>query len=300
MHIHKIDTFSGHRDSVYTIISDGSPEGFFSAGGDGFIIHWNLQKPDLGKLVARAGVSVYALGHDQERNQLWIGQNYEGIQLLDLNSGVIEKTSKITAAAIFDIQIWNGLAFIGLGDGVLIVMDIETFSIKKHIKLSDKSIRSIAINPIDNEIIAGDSNHLVHVLDLDSFTLKQSIQSHTNSVFSVQFSPDYQYLFSMGRDAHLKIWNPKDRYSLVADIPAHMYAINHLCFSPDGKLFATCSMDKSIKLWDSNTFKLKKIIDRARHAGHGTSINKILWTSYDNQLVSCSDDRTISIWAISE
>jgi WD40 repeat protein len=39
-----------------------------------------------------------------------------------------------------------------------------------------------------------------------------------------------------------------------------------------------------------------KVIDKGRHAGHGTSVNKLLWTSFKNQLVSASDDRTISAW----
>ena len=89
-------------------------------------------------------------------------------------------------------------------------------------------------------------------------------------------------------------------YEAVMDITAHMYAINHISFSPDGKLFATCSMDKSIKLWDASTLRLKKIIDNARHAGHATSVNKLLWTAYENQLISCSDDRMISVWEVIE
>jgi WD40 repeat protein len=57
-------------------------------------------------------------------------------------------------------------------------------------------------------------------------------------------------------------------------------------------------MDKSIKIWDATTFRLLKVIDRARHAGHGTSINKLLWTNFNNQLVSASDDKRISVWDI--
>ena len=300
MNIRKIDTFSGHRDSVYTIISDNSEHGFYSAGADGFIIQWDLQKPDLGKLVARAGVSVYALCFDQENQSLWIGQNFEGIQILDTVNGKIENTSRITTAAIFDIQMWKGKALAALGDGVILVMDIATFSVQKHIKISDKSIRSISINPATSEFAVGDSNHNVHIFDFDDFKLKKTIKSHTNSVFSVQYSPDGRFLFTMGRDAHLKIWDAANNYEPVTDIAAHMYAINHVSFSPDGKFFATCSMDKSVKLWDASTFRLKKIIDRARHAGHGTSVNKLLWTNYENQLISCSDDRTISVWEVTE
>jgi WD40 repeat protein len=57
-------------------------------------------------------------------------------------------------------------------------------------------------------------------------------------------------------------------------------------------------MDKSIKVWDAEKLALLKVIDRSRHAGHGTSINKVLWSNYDSQLLSASDDRTISVWSL--
>jgi WD40 repeat protein len=298
MNIHKVDTFSGHRDSVYTIISDSTPHGFYSAGGEGFVIQWDLKKPDLGNLVARAGTSVYALCFDENRKHLWIGQNYEGIQILDAATNTIQSTSKITTTAIFDIKIWQDKALIALGDGVVVVMDVPTFSVQKHLKLAGKSIRSITINPVTGEFATGDSEANVHIFAFDGFQLKKTIRSHNNSVFSVQYSPDGKYLYSTGRDAHLKVWDVNAGYELVTDIPAHMYAINDIVFSSDGSMFATCSMDKSIKVWDTQSFKLKKIIDRARHAGHGTSVNKLLWTTYEDQLVSCSDDRMISVWQI--
>jgi WD40 repeat protein len=128
--------------------------------------------------------------------------------------------------------------------------------------------------------------------------MKQEWEAHNNSVFTVQFRNDGNYLLSGSRDAHLKVWDSAGTYQLRDDIAAHMYTINHIAFSPDGKHFVTCSMDKSIKVWDSNEFKLLKVIDKARHAGHGTSVNKLFWTSFNNQLVSASDDRTLSIWEI--
>ena len=57
------------------------------------------------------------------------------------------------------------------------------------------------------------------------------------------------------------------------------------------------SKDKSIKVWEYKTFRLVKVIDKARHAGHGTSVNRLFWDG-DTQLFSCSDDRTISKWEL--
>jgi WD40 repeat protein len=57
-------------------------------------------------------------------------------------------------------------------------------------------------------------------------------------------------------------------------------------------------MDKSIKVWDLGELKLLKVIDKARHGGHGTSVNKLLWTSIHSQLLSAGDDRSIAAWDI--
>jgi WD40 repeat protein len=128
--------------------------------------------------------------------------------------------------------------------------------------------------------------------------MKQEWHAHGNSVFTLAYSPDYSLLLSGSRDARLKVWQPDANYGFGTEIAAHLYAINHIAFSPDGKHFVTCSLDKSIKVWDSDNLSLLKVIDKARHAGHGTSVNKLLWTSFHNQVISASDDRTISIWDV--
>jgi WD40 repeat protein len=124
-----------------------------------------------------------------------------------------------------------------------------------------------------------------------------NLNAHTNSVFALGYSPDEKTLVSGGRDAQLKFWNSCN-YELDENIVAHMYAINYLTYRMDGMFLATCSMDKSIKIWDVDHRKLMKVIDKARNAGHGTSINKILWSTYTGSIVSVSDDRTISIWQL--
>lgn len=300
MKVTKADTFGGHRDCVYSLECGLTPETLFSAGADGLVVRWQLDRPDLGDLIARVPASVYALAYDAVRNRLWVGQNYQGIHLIDPQLKKEVQSLKMTSAAIFDIKLYQQTAYVALSDGVVALLDMEQLAVRRHLKASDKSARSISLNPVERELAVGYSDHTVRIFDLETYELKRTLTTHVNSVFTVQYSPDFRYLLTAGRDAHLKVWDVEAGYAEVHDIVAHMFAINHIVYSPDGRWVATASMDKAIKIWDAVTFRLLKVVDRARYAGHGTSVNRLLWTNYQNQLISASDDRTISLWNITD
>ena len=296
--VKKLETLGGHQDCVYSLAAGPEPHLFFSSGADGMIVQWDLNDLKEAKLFAKVGHSVYALCYYAQRNVLIIGENHEGIHLLDLETKSEVGSIKLTDAPIFDIKVVKDRIFVALGNGKVMILDITTLQTVHEFQATDKSARSLAINEKTGEFAVGYSDNHVRVYSLIDWELKHEIEAHKISVFTVQYSPDFRYLISGSRDAHLKIWDTENGYSLKESIVAHMFAINHLVYSPDGKHFVTCSMDKSIKVWDAETFTLLKVIDKARHAGHGTSVNKLLWSSHNNLLVSGSDDRSISIWDI--
>ena len=135
----------------------------------------------------------------------------------------------------------------------------------------------------------------VEITAFEKNKLLFDINAHQNSIFTLAFSPDGRYLLSGSRDAHLNVWDCEKDFLLHTSIVAHMFAINHIAYNNEGTFFATGSMDKSIKIWDANEFRLMKVIDKARHTGHGTSVNKLLWHGAET-LLSASDDKTISVW----
>jgi len=296
--VKKLHTLTGHRDSVYTLQPSYLDSVFFSAGGDGMVVRWNLHHPDEGELIAKLNNSVYALHFHKPSGLLIAGQNYEGIHLLDCTQKKAVGSLKLTRSPIFDLQSDESRLFAGTGDGTLYVIDLNRLVVLERIKLSDKNVRTVSISERTNELAVGYSDHHIRILQLDTLTLKHEIPAHSNSVFTLRYMPGRSFLISGSRDARLKAWDMKAGYALAREVPAHLYAINHLDFSPDLKHFVTCSLDKSIKVWDATEMRLLKVIDKGRHAGHGTSVNRVLWTTHNNCLLSASDDRTISVWDI--
>lgn len=295
--IQKLKTFKGHRDCVYTLEAVGDPGIFFSASGDGMIVQWDLRHADDGHLLAKLPASVYALHYHLPSDILIAGQNYNGVHLFDWKNKKEIGSLKITETAIFDIKGLGDFVYAGCGSGEVVQIDLKNLKVMSRVSSSGNSARTIAIDPDSGEIAVGYSDHHVRIFDQNLQPIT-GWKAHDNSVFTVQFTPDGQHLMTGSRDARLKLWDRRDGYKKRAEVVAHMYAINHIQFSPDGKHFVTCSMDKTIKVWDYDTLQLLKVIDRSRHAGHATSVNKLLWTSYQDQLLSASDDRTISNWHI--
>jgi WD40 repeat protein len=155
----------------------------------------------------------------------------------------------------------------------------------------------------DGQLLAvGSGNGYLQILNPTTLEPLQSIEkAHDNTVFSLAFSPDGKYLVSGGRDAKMKVFAQTSHglWQQVLDIPAHMYTVNQLSFSPDGRWLASVSRDRTVKIWEAATFRLCKVLDTLRDGCHINSVNAVAWLS-DSCFVTCSDDRTLIVWEVSE
>lgn len=290
LQIERIDTFSGHRGPVYSL-EKGVDSLFYSAGSDGWVVQWNLAKPDLGKVIAQVEGSVYAMKLDAA-GILWVGHNYEGIQGIQVADQAQVFSIPTKGLSLFSIAFVGPNAWIGHNEGLITVVDMATKSVIKHIKASSKSVRCFC-TLADDFVAVGYSDGFIRVFDT-TFQLVHSFKAHESSVFSLQSRGGE--LFSVGKDARIKRWSAD--FQLLNEVIGHIYAIHDLQFSPDGKWFATASMDKTVKVWESETLTLRKVLDASRYGGHKNSVNKLIWSSFDDLLVSASDDKNLSIWKI--
>ncbi|SNT14902.1 WD-40 repeat-containing protein [Ekhidna lutea] len=290
----KLHTFLGHNDSIYTL-EELDDHRFISAGGDGMVVLWDLKSPDEGEVIVKVSGSVYALTYDSDSGYLYVGQNNDGIHKIDLKAKKEVGSIHLGEYQVFDLKIVDDQIWTGLSNGEVIVLN-KDLEIVRRIKYANDRIRSF--DQFNDKVAIAASDNLTRIVDVHSMEVDHSLKGHTNSVFSSKYHPTGKYLISVGRDAHVKVWDTQVDYVLRESIAAHLYTVNDIIFRPDGRYFVTGSIDKSIKLWDAHNFKLLKVLDKHRHAGHGNSVNKLLWMNYRDLLVTCSDDRSISVWEI--
>lgn len=294
--IKHIATLTGHSGCVYAMDKGISENTVFTAGSDMFIALWNLETLQAEKFSASLPAAVYAICHIPEKKLLLAGTTTGSIHILDLEKKEEIKMLRHHTAPIFDIKysLETNCFYTADGDGNFAVCSLDTLSLIKMKKLSHEKVRSIDFNYTTSEIAValGDCNVLV--FDLYTLDYKKNFIGHGLASNVVRYSPDGKFLLTGGRDAHLNIWQVGN-YELVKSIPAHNWAIYDIAFSPDTTLFATASRDKTIKIWDAKTFQLLKRITKENFDAHTHSVNKLIWSTYNNYLVSVGDDRLVMV-----
>ncbi|MES2389910.1 MAG: WD40 repeat domain-containing protein [Bacteroidota bacterium] len=301
--------YTGHRDCVYALARFPQSPFVYSASGDGSVARWDLREPLLdGVINARVSSSVYALCPLPGTDILLIAENFSGLHAVDMKLKKESASVKFTESAIFDVQ--HSAAgthiYVACGDGQLHLIESLALRRLQSIQLGKDSIRCLALDASGGLLAAGSSDGFIRVLSAQSLKVLYEFRAHDNSVFAVRFLPN-GLLVSGSRDAKLKTWDPAKGFSPVQTVPAHLYAINSLAVLPASAqrqaLLLSAGMDKTIKVWDADTLRLLKVIDYARHGGHTASVNRVCaiqHPDFPDTFISCSDDRTVSVWRLKE
>lgn len=121
-------------------------------------------------------------------------------------------------------------------------------------------INSVAIRPVRpyRAATASDDRTIVFYNGPPFKFNSQFREHHSNYVQGVAFSPNGDYLVSVGSDRVICLFDGKTgefKTKIAAEDTSHKGAIFGVSWSTDSKHFVTSSADQSVKLWDAETQK---------------------------------------------
>ena len=321
MEIKKIAQLTGHQAAVFALATRfETPQYFLSGAGDGWLVAWDLAKPDVGRLVAKVEKNIFSLCFSPVGNVVVVGDMDGGVRFVDLDEPTRTRNIKHHQRGTFAVEVFDNQLFTAGGDGILTRWSAEEMRSIESVQLSNKSLRTMDFSQTRNEIAVGASDGNIYLLDFQTLDVKAVLpKAHDPSVFSIKYTPNGKHLLSGGRDALLKIWHIgildigilDNKILPTSSVAAHLFTINAIAFHPtEPTIFATASRDKTIKIWQLTQLKtqnaleatlratLLKVIDTVRHGCHVRSVNRLLWSPFGNYLLSASDDRSVIVWQI--
>ena len=196
----------------------------------------------------------------------------------------------------------NSMVAVGLSDGQVEIVDVETQSVISTLLGSAQGgssgyVRSLAFSPGDSLLAAGLRGGEVHLWRLDTGTLEVFSSDLPEGpdlvVTSVAFSPDGSMLaagFGDSQRGVLKTWDLGTGAS--ASWSWSTGYVLAVAFSPDGNTLAAAqsSLANTIELLDLET---KDIRTLSGHRGH---ISEMAFSRDGTTLVSGASDGTVRVW----
>lgn len=298
--VNKLFHLTGHQAAVYALVAGADEKLVYTGSSDKMIARWNIEEKKADNFAASMPTSVYQLLYDVAYNRLYVGSGVGAVHVIDLNEKKeIKNLILHPNAAIFDLIKADkfNLIITAAADGSVVAFDENNFELIARNKLCEQKIRSLCFIESSQVLLAACGDGYIRVLELPTLKVVNQFYAHDLSANKVIKHPIKDIILSGGRDAHLNIMEwPSCK--IMEKIPAHNFAIYDIVFHPENSLFATASRDKNIKIWDANSLQFLYRIDKEKNEGHINSVNKLLWSKYENTLVSTGDDRSMMGWQI--
>ncbi len=284
-------TLPAHKDCIYACAPIDSTQ-FYTAGGDGYLLKWDLQNTNQAYALAKVDSSIYAIVRT-ENNTVLIATNSGEVHIIDEISKEVLASSQLLNG-VFSVVETKSYFIAGTANGYIYQLNKNDLSINLETKISTGHIRKI-IKSYEG-FLAGTSANEIIELNADLSINRAIKNAHNDSVFSL-FKHPKGFLLSGGKDAILKKWN-WDMNESEIEVPAHLFAINDLIFYPEYDRIISASRDKSIKIWDTQTLLLEKVIDRTKHNGASShSVNRLCMLDNES-LVAVGDDKIVRVYRI--
>ncbi|NEO83305.1 MAG: CHAT domain-containing protein [Spirulina sp. SIO3F2] len=128
-------------------------------------------------------------------------------------------------------------------------------------------------------------------------TLQQAVYSirevnrldgHGRSVIDAAYSPDGNYLVSVGDDQTVRLWQTDG--TLLKTMADHHDSVRSVSWHPNGQRFVTASHDQTLRLWQRDGQLLTTL------TGHTAKVNRVAWHPGGERIASVATNGEVIIW----
>lgn len=283
----------GHSESVVSIQFGTDPNIFYSAGSDGKVLRWNLDRLDEVPAVVYQGphlIRSIDLSHDGK--WILVVTRDKGVALVALedllseSGGVAFDPEPVQSAVFFP----NELKYLTVNEKGELKIKGYAVDIPSAGKVQSR-VNALAIKPDNQDIYAGLQQGDVVIIGEDGIDQIEGKDHY--AINALDISPN-QKLLIIGRElGDALIWDIEKK-KIIRTISGHQSAVTDVDFHPDQNTVLTASRDGTVKIWDIyDPKKLPQVLD--------DHLSWVLTAAFDpsgKNVISGSADNFIRVWPI--
>lgn len=293
--------FSGHTDSIMTVLFVPGKPWLASTSRDGSLRFWPLPPDGTGEplFVFEAHTdAISTMKISPDGTLLAVGGQDNKITLWDLSGDMPTLKAELPNGGDP-----NDLAFSGNGaflisgstDTRLRLWDLSEIDQDPIIYEQGSKILRVAINFGARLAASGDEDGNLFLWDLTSppFSAPIPLIGHTGEIRSLAFDPQGRWLASGSTDDNVILWNLQSTAERVI-LRGHEGGVIKLSFIQGGDILVSASIDNTLRLWDLSLSDPgnSPVILR----GHEGAVRDFVMFPGDEFLLSGSTDNRLRIW----
>lgn len=284
-----------------------SPEGSRLASGwfSKKIVVWNLDRPEVPRILAGHSSPVFALAFSADGRSLVSGGTDRTIQRWDLSSpsnkpeplsGYAQEIHSLAVSRKNEI-------FAGTGKGPIAVWDLKAKDprLAERINLpltQGESVRCVSlVGENGKTLVFGTSAGRIFLWSSSKQLLSESTSPHAEPVLCIASSPDGQ-TFASGSDEGIVFWTAAGQ--LLGEVVSEKGTVSALAFRPDGQVLASNSAGKEIVFWDVSTKQPLDLPEMAKHLNtpesHAKHVTSLAFSPDGKQLAAGDEDEKVLLW----
>ncbi len=285
----KFNGLQGHEGAVRSLAFLPGTSAFFSSGGDGKILRWDLNgnTKSYRTLIDNNFINR-SLSVSPNGRWLACGTTTSGIQLFNLNAqnsppSILQGHKGWVESLIFTPDS-KGL-FSASTDKSIIYWDLISGTNTVFLSMESTRVRCLAVAPAGRFMYGGTDDGQLIRWNLDTKEATVVFRSENNSIYAVSINSSGSRIAFVDKNGALRVADTRTN-GILKVVPAHSARSLDVKFSPDDRQIATTSMDKTVKIWDANNLGNKPIVI----SKHNAWVLSIAFSPDGKYLVSSSED----------
>jgi WD40 repeat protein len=269
---------------IWDIMMSPDQKKFVSVDFDGKACLWKTDDGTKIFCLQHEGI-VYDAVFSKDGTVLVTGTEKGALTFWDLNTGTKIKSLQFEGT-IWDLDLQpngNRLA-VGRSKAVSLI-DMKNMNEELYFTQSSE-VKAVAFDPTGRYLAMGTSNGYVSIWIVNDHSFAGA--RHNNEVYDLAFSPDNNWLVSVGADSTARASRIPDggqKYLIT-----HGDWVENVAFGPNASWYATASDDNFVRVIDTVTGQ-----ERMRMA-HADYVKKVTVSAGGQWIASTGGDRTARIW----
>jgi WD40 repeat protein len=253
-------TFTGHKGEIKNIAFVPGKREFYTSGGDGKVLRWNLDNKDQNIQVVYSGTEIIeVLTVSPDANWLACGGNNSVIKMIPLKANSpgydLKGHTGIIKSLVFSFD--GKFLYSASLDGKVLRWDLSART-SKNVTTDQLQINSIDISSNGNYLAGVSKDGKVIIWNPENTSDKFSLPTTGKIIKTVRFKPDENTLAVGYSDGYVDLWD-LNKQKKISEIKAHTAEVSDIQFNTKYFQMATAGKDKTLKIWDTRNLTLPPI-----------------------------------------